>query len=96
MNSSNDRFIEAAKEAVVIQQQEYHKHSYDAVIPRPDDLYVVWFSKTLDNWKALISTDVIPSAYWEVTYNGSKQEAYVDHYVKVDNKVIPATTLGLA
>lgn len=48
-----------------------------------EDLYVVWFCKTLGNWKALISTDKFNGVYWEVTYNGAKDEAYVDRYVYV-------------
>lgn len=33
---------------------------------------VVWFSKTLQNWKALVSTNVSDGMYYEVTYNGDK------------------------
>lgn len=49
------------------------------------DFYVVWFAKTLGNWKALVSTDILSGQYWEVTYNGAKNESYVDHYAKVSN-----------
>jgi hypothetical protein len=55
---------------------------------RPEDLYIVWFAKTLGNWKALVSTDVLPGLYWEVTYNGAKREAYVDAYTKSFNVAI--------
>jgi len=50
-----------------------------------DEIYVVWFSKTLQNWKALISTTLPDGMYYEVTYNGDKETAYVDAYRKVDN-----------
>lgn len=50
-----------------------------------EDIYVVWFSKTLQNWKALISTTKPDQMYYEVTYNGDKSEAYVDAYKKVEN-----------
>ena len=43
-----------------------------------DDVYVVWFSKTLQNWKALVM-------YYEITYNGDKNETYVDVYKKWEN-----------
>lgn len=49
------------------------------------DVYVVWFSKTLQNWKALVSSTLSDGRYYEVTYNGDKEETYVDTYVKVDN-----------
>jgi len=52
---------------------------------RLDEFYVVWFAKELQNWKALVSTDIMPGQYWEVTYNGNKGETYVDHYIKRSN-----------
>ena len=57
------------------------------------DCYVVWFSKTLQNWKALVGTNEISSDepcgdYAEITHNGDKNETYVDVYAKVSNKVI--------
>lgn len=54
-----------------------------------DDVFVVWFCKTLQNWKALISTTVSDGMYYEVTYNGDKCEAYIDAYKKWENKYIP-------
>lgn len=50
-----------------------------------EEMYIVWFCKTLQNWKALISTDVINGVYWEVTHNGDKNETYVDTYFKSSN-----------
>ena len=50
-----------------------------------DDVYVVWFCKTLQNWKALVSTNVSDGIYYEVTHNGDKNETYVDVYKKWDN-----------
>lgn len=57
--------------------------------PTPDfTAYLVWFSKTLDNWKALVSTTLPDKMYYEVTYNGAKKEAYIDAYLKVDNQCV--------
>lgn len=50
-----------------------------------DDIYVVWFCKTLQNWKTLVSTTVRDGTYYEVTYNGDKNETYVDVYKKWEN-----------
>lgn len=61
----------------------------------PDDegpvyeVYVVWFSKTLQNWKALLSTTLPDAMYFEVTYNGDKRETYLDAYQKTENIVFP-------
>ena len=50
-----------------------------------DEVYVVWFSKTLQNWKALLSTTLPDGMYYEVTHNGDKAETYIDAYKKFDN-----------
>ena len=50
-----------------------------------DDVYIVWFSKTLQNWKALLSTVVSDGMYYELTYNGDKKETYLDAYKKWEN-----------
>ena len=50
-----------------------------------DNVYVVWFCKTLQNWKALVSTNVSDGMYYEITHNGDKDETYVDVYKKWDN-----------
>lgn len=52
------------------------------------DVYVVWFCKTLQNWKALVSTNAKDDMYYEVTYNGDKGEAYIDAYKKTRNVVV--------
>lgn len=60
---------------------------------KPEDCFVVWFSKTLQNWKALVSTNRIKSDencgdYAEITHNGDQKETYVDVYAKVSNRAI--------
>ena len=50
-----------------------------------DDVFVVWFSKTLQNAKALLSTTLHDGMYYEITYNGDKDEFYLDAYKKVNN-----------
>lgn len=55
-----------------------------------ESLNVVWFSKTLQNHKALVmsTADRFDHIYWEVTYNGDKKEYYVDEYSKASNSVL--------
>lgn len=52
------------------------------------DVYVVWMCKTLKNSKALLSTNVPDGLYYECTYNGEKDELYLDVYKKWENKCI--------
>ena len=50
-----------------------------------DNVYVVWLSKTLQNSKALLSTTLPDGMYYELTYNGDKNEIYFDAYKKIEN-----------
>ena len=50
-----------------------------------DEVYVVWLVKVLQNNKCLIGTrDTV--SYFEVTYNGDKDDFYVDNYNKLINE----------
>ena len=49
------------------------------------DVYVVWQVKVLQNNKALLSTRLSDGMYYECTYNGDKDEMYVDCYKKWEN-----------
>lgn len=50
-----------------------------------DNIYIVWFCKTLQNWKALVSTTIPDGMYYEITHNGDTNETYVDVYKKWEN-----------
>lgn len=51
------------------------------------NVFIVWYAKTLQNHKALLATPVFPDAhYYEATYNGDKDELYLDVYTKELNK----------
>lgn len=52
------------------------------------EVYTVWKVKALQNWKYLISTTLPDGMYYELTYNGDKNEWYLDAYKKFENKVI--------
>lgn len=54
-----------------------------------EKVYVVWFAKTLKNWKAMVSTSLSDGMYYEVTYNGEAGETYLDAYKKWDNVCVP-------
>ena len=53
------------------------------------EVYTVWKCKTLQNWKFLISSTLLDGMYYEVTYNGDKNEWYLDAYKKFENRCIP-------
>ena len=53
------------------------------------DVFIVWQCKILQNWKFLISSNLPDGMYYEVTFNGDKQEFYFDAYKKFENRCIP-------
>ena len=53
-----------------------------------DDVYIVWMCKTLQNNKALVSTTLFDGMYYELTFNGNKNELYVDAYKKFEKYAV--------
>ena len=53
------------------------------------EVYTVWKSKALQNWKYLLSSSLCDGMYYELTFNGDKNEWYLDAYKKFENRVIP-------
>lgn len=82
--SDPDRFLKQAKLfAVSARNNAVDDNSQQLTV---DDLYIVWFTKALTNWKALISTSISGDGlYFEVTHNGEREETYVDTYLKIAN-----------
>nr|DAF48972.1 MAG TPA: hypothetical protein [Siphoviridae sp. ctnpt50] len=83
----NQKFVELVKKAVV-DYFNSHKEITDNGRLTPEDVYVVWLCKTLQNNKALLNTTVLDGMYYVATYNGDKNEMYLDAYKKWDNKRI--------
>ena len=63
----------------------------DGVQITEDNVFIVWSCKTLQNWKALVSTTLPDGMYYEVTHNGDKNETYIDAYKKWANIVVSHT-----
>lgn len=85
-------YQEIAKE-VVLNYTNKHIDKTDNVQITLDDVYIVWFCKTLQNWKALLSTTLPDGMYYEVTYNGDKKEIYLDAYKKFENQKIDGVSI---
>ena len=84
----NEAMLKKAKSLVVNYYNNRVEKTDDFGITE-DDVFIVWFCKTLQNWKALVSTTVSDGMYYEVTHNGDKQETYLDVYKKWENVRIP-------
>lgn len=89
---TNQRFISFAKFKV----QQWLTHNVeDTNGISTDDIFVVWYSKTLQNRKVLLGTH-FTNHYFECTFNGDKGEMYVDVYDKVQNECFKVTQLNVA
>lgn len=84
----NEReFVKIVREEVAKYANEHLDKSDNTQITE-DDVFIVWLCKTLYNNKALASTTLFDGMYYEVTYNGDKNEIYFDAYKKWENKCI--------
>ena len=80
----NDIFFDLCKREVV-EYFNQHADKTDHKKITEDYVFIVWACKILQNNKALVSTTVPDGMYYEVTYDGDKQQAYVDVYKKWQN-----------
>ena len=81
------KFFELVKKTVADYTNE-HLDKTDGKQIGTEDVFVVWYCKTLQNWKALASTTMFDGMYYEITINGDKQELYLDAYKKFENRAI--------
>lgn len=84
---SNDKFLELCKKTIA----DYFNNRVeitDNMKITENNVFIVWSCKTLQNNKALVSTNISDGMYYELTYNGDKKELYLDAYKKWENKCI--------
>lgn len=83
----NQKFINLAK-GLVVNYANAHLDKTDGVHIDTNQVYVVWLTKALQNNKALLSTMLPDGMYYEVTYNGDRNECYLDAYKKFENVLV--------
>lgn len=80
-------FLDKCK-GIVAEYTNAHLDKSDGKEIGTEDVFVVWYCKTLQNAKALLSTKLFDGMYYELTYNGDKNELYLDAYKKFDNQCV--------
>ena len=84
----NNEFARKAIDTVV----EYHNSQADSTDKNgkitAENVYIVWLVRALQNNKALLSTNLPDGMYYEFTWNGDKEEGYLDAYKKWKNVVV--------
>lgn len=88
----NDKFEKIVK-AIVAEYANEHIDKTDGKQISEADVFIVWSCKTLQNNKALASTTLSDGMYYELTYNGDKEQLYLDAYKKWENVCI-STNVG--
>lgn len=81
----NEQEFVALVKKTVADYANQHLDKTDGKRITEDDVFIVWMCKTLQNSKALASTTLFDGMYYELTFNGDKQELYVDAYKKWQN-----------
>ena len=82
MNSYD--FMKLAKYKIADYMDDRLNH-FDPLF-RIEDVHTVWQCKTLQNHKGVFCTLAPDMLLFEVTYNGDKNEMYLDVYDKILNK----------
>ena len=78
MNSYKIEVI--CKNAIIKELKE--KYNEELTI---EELHLVWFTKALQNYKCVIIDLKENQRYYECTFNGTKEEIYIDIYSKEFN-----------
>lgn len=80
------KFIKRCKEHLI---EDYAQTN--GVKLEEDQVYVVWSCKILNHAKVLLATSISgDGAYYEFTYNGIRDEIYMDAYDKQRNQAFKA------
>ncbi len=80
---SSEEFISFSKRMI----QRYYTELFGGSTVSFDEIFLVWYCKTLQNYKALLGVTGQYGEYFEVTYDGDRNKVYLDIYKKDKNIV---------
>lgn len=81
---SGDKFVEICCDLIL----KYYIEKLNFAEISKEKVYTVWLTKVLQNNKGLFSTTIPDGRYFEITYNGDKDEFYFDAYIKELNMAV--------
>ncbi len=81
---SQEEFVSFSKRMI---QRYYYTELFGYSIVSSDEIFLVWYCKTLQNYKALLGVTGQYGEYFEVTYDGDRNKVYLDIYKKDKNIV---------
>lgn len=80
---SQEEFVLFSKRMI----QRYYTELFGCSPVSSDEIFLVWYSKTLQNHKALLGVTGRYGEYFEATYDGDVNKVYLDVYKKDKNIV---------
>lgn len=89
MQVGEQQFSERGRRIIADHVNAENKANGSPIRITPDDVYMPWFCKTLQNAKGTFSTNRADGIYYELTYDGDRERFYLDVYQKTGNFVIP-------
>lgn len=81
---SSEEFILFSKRMI----QRYYTELFGGNTVSSDEIFLVWYCKTLQNHKTLLGVTGRYGEYFEATYDGDKNKVYLDIYKKDKNIVV--------
>lgn len=80
---SQEEFVSFSKRMI----QRYYTELFGCSTVSSDEIFLVWYCKTLQNHKALLGVTGRYGEYFEATYDGDRNKVYLDVYKKDKNIV---------
>ena len=74
----SEEFIKLSKTNII---KDFY---YNEIVEQ--DVLLVWFCKTVKNFKAIFTTKLSDGKIFEATYNGVPEELYIDEYTQIRKK----------
>ena len=84
----NEKDFTACVRQLVADYTNEHLDVTDKKRILPDAVFIVWQCKTLQNHKAILAAPTPDQYLFEATYNGDKEQMYLDVYDKIGNVCI--------
>ena len=78
---SQEEFVSFVKRMI----KNHYKEFYGCSPISSDDIFAVWYCKTLQNHKVLLGVTGQYDEYFEATYDGDNNKVYLDVYKKDKN-----------
>lgn len=78
---------EKARQIVISYIQKWIEEGNHQILIQHDDIWIVWYVRSLQNWKCILGSSLPDGVTYEVTYDGDKAEYYLDVHKKIESVV---------